>query len=59
MRLARKSQLPEFLRPVANSLHCRIIVSGRLRRVGFLLLARLEKPVGAVAIDGFMLGHAG
>ena len=55
-RLAREALPPQFLRAVAHALNGCVKLCHRLRGVGFLLLARLEKALGAVLC--FMLGHA-
>ena len=55
-RLAREALPPQFLRAVAHALNGCVILCHRLGGVGFLLLARLEKALGAVLC--FMLGHA-
>ena len=47
---------PQLVRAVAQALDGGVIIRHRLRRVGFLLLARLEQALGAVLV--FILGHA-
>ena len=55
-RLARETLLLQRVRALAHSLNGGVILRHGLRSVGFLLLARLEKALGAVLF--FMLGHA-
>jgi hypothetical protein len=55
-RLAREALPPQLVGAVAHALNVGVILRHCLRRVGFLLLARLEKTLGAVLV--FMLGHA-
>ena len=56
LRLAREALPPQLGRAVAHALNGRLILCHRLRSVGFLLLARLEKALGAVLC--FMFWHA-
>ena len=56
LRLAREALPPQLVRALAHSLNGRVILRHGLRSVGFLLLARLEKALGAILF--LMLGHA-
>ena len=55
-RLAREELPPQLVGAVAHALNGGVVLRHRLRSVGFLLLSRLEKALGAVLV--FMLGHA-
>lgn len=55
-RLAREALPPQLVGAVAHALNGGVVLRHRLRSVGFLLLSRLEKALGAVLV--FMLGHA-
>ena len=56
LRLAREALPPQLVRALAHSLNGRVILRHGLRSVGLLLLARLEKALGAILF--LMLGHA-
>jgi hypothetical protein len=56
LHLAREALPPQLVRALAHALNGGVILRGCLRSVGFLLLARLEKALGAVLF--FVLGHA-
>jgi hypothetical protein len=56
LRFARETLPPQFVCALANALNGLVILRHGLRSIGFLLLARLEKALGAVLF--FMLGHA-
>jgi len=55
-RLTREALPSQLVRAVAHALNGGVILRHSLRSVGLLLLARLEKTLGAVLV--FLLGHA-